>query len=95
MQHCAACHVCAAHKVLLCAEGTEWWKKAPQKQAESKHRAPLFNEFVDEEVGPVVSLSYASLEQAQHLNMHPPALHTDDCMAHVCAAIEARSQGMR
>ena len=68
---------------------------ARQKQAESKHRAPLFNEFVDEEVGPVVTPSYSSLKHAQRLYMHPPALFTDDCMACVCAAIEARRQGMR
>lgn len=49
MQHCATCHV-QAERTELCAEGTEWWKKARQKQATSKQQEPLFNEFVDEEV---------------------------------------------
>ena len=61
--------------MLLCAEGTEWWKKARQKQSESKQRAPLFNEFVDEEVSPIRQHVCFSQEISQHphyLNMQPP-----------------------
>lgn len=57
---------CVARRILLCAEGTEGWKKARQKQSESKQRVPLFNEFVDEEVSPI---SKSMLQTAESLNM--------------------------
>lgn len=40
-------------KAVSCAEGTEWWKKARQKQAKTKEQVPLYNEFVDEEVSAI------------------------------------------
>ena len=91
--HRATCRCCVARRILLCAEGTEWWKKARQKQSESKQQAPLFNEFVDEEVSPI---SECMLQPGTLPTLPVPEyVHTHDCMACICVAVEASSQGTR
>lgn len=49
MKQEAECSPSEAHLQDVNPEGTEWWKKARQKQAKTKEQVPLYNEFVDEE----------------------------------------------
>lgn len=78
----------------LCAEGTEWWKKARQKQVTSKQQEPLFNEFVDEEVSIKPTLQATKcLNTFSIPSFASPALCTDDCMACMCLAVKGSNKG--